>query len=173
MKSQIDMLAPLCSSLPLLLDRHIQKPYESMQQRLIAMSVNSEFAGYIEILAVAYIIKRPVHVFTKIDKAVRLIAKLPCDHFSDQQPILLLHEYDYPNHPGHFNVLLENETKDDFFSQEIFTDWTNACCNDRSERPAFRDLLEFANNPGYRISSQILLIRRRIFMVRFFPRFYN
>jgi hypothetical protein len=117
-----DTLGELVHSVPMLLDRGISDvPYTSLATRLQMMSKHSEYAGYLEITAVAFIIQRPIFIYAKLSchTKLKLIAKLPLSvadesckwNWKSRTAINLLHSFDTDlHHPGHFDLLLVKAT---------------------------------------------------------------
>jgi hypothetical protein len=94
---QMDSLSELVQSMPFILDRSQNQSYSSLSSRLQSMHSSGEFAGFLEIIALCYIIERPIHILQKDDDDLfKFIAKLPTVSTikGDQRPILLLHQFD-------------------------------------------------------------------------------
>jgi len=120
LRQRSNELNGLVDSVPFLLDRSINEgPYSSLEARLQMMFQNDEYAGYLEVTAVAYIVQRPIFVYMlqpqTDDNKLKLIAKLPpaiADNtrtvaWENRQAILLIHTFDTDQRPGHFDLLVD------------------------------------------------------------------
>ena len=123
-------------SLPFMLDRSIRHgPYNSLEERLQMMSRTDEYAGYLEVTAVAYITQRPICIYVlqrhDHDNNLKLIARLPPAKVADsavkwklenKQPINIIHTFDTDKQPGHFDLLVDNNVTltEDPLSLEAF-----------------------------------------------------
>jgi hypothetical protein len=114
MKKDGDYLSRASQNLPFLLDKTVVKQYASIDERLHSMSCPATFAGTLELLAAAYLLRRQIHVYQKPTTSAsvhyKLVAKLPTSHFDQQPPSLLLNTEDNKCQPGHFSVLVSSAT---------------------------------------------------------------
>jgi hypothetical protein len=113
-------LNELAFSMPLLLDKSMKDgPYSSLETRLKMMSRHDEYAGYLEITAVAYILQRPIFIYVRDeqDDNLKLIAKLPPAiaygkvQWDTRLAINIVHSFDTVDIPGHFDLLLDKKVQ--------------------------------------------------------------
>lgn len=103
-----DELEKKSVDLPFILDNRIGEPYQSVQERLTQMSNRSTYAGYLEILAAACLLKRQIWTYRDKgdNKFLKLWTKLPTEDFEDHPPpIHLLYTVDTETNAGHFDLL--------------------------------------------------------------------
>jgi hypothetical protein len=105
LKSQKHIIAEFQTTLPFLLDREVGESYASIDNRITRMSSSAEYAGHLEILAVAYLTKTPVHIYECRDSRYVLTMKVPPTAFTDRIPISVLHKRDTASQGGHFSLL--------------------------------------------------------------------
>ena len=101
-----DMLSSFSTRLPLLLDSSVGRKYSSFKTRIKDMARPTTFAGNLEILASAFLLRRQIHIYVPSDCGPRLLAKLPCNVFASYPPVHLLHDEDNKNNCGHFDLLV-------------------------------------------------------------------
>ena len=108
-----DLLHELSRDMPFLLDKTANCSFLSIRDRIKAMKSPSTFAGNVELLAVAYILRRQLHIYERtgssdcgLNLLPRIVAKFPNRHFAFTSPVMLEYSADSPNNPGHFNLLI-------------------------------------------------------------------
>jgi len=130
-----------------MLDRQIDRPYASVHQRLASMRNHTEYAGFLEVLATCYVMKRRLHIYEKRESAYKLIAKLPshCSCFSGDV-ISLAHRSDELSSPGHYNVL-ELPT-----SNVVYQSQERPICH-LNNNPSFRELIAAQTGGDFKLSA--------------------
>ena len=92
--------------LPFILDSEVGKHYPSLQNRIAKMRKPSEYAGFLEILGAACLIKRQIWIYFDHGEFFKLHAKLPSRGFESSSPIRLLNVMDTKTQSGHFDLMI-------------------------------------------------------------------
>jgi len=140
--SHTEMLSSMSVSLPLLLDRNPGECFPSVENRLRSMTRSDEYGGYLEMVAIAYLIKRPIHVYHQ-GECLKLIAKIPTNHYCNESPVVVLHNYDVQHHSGHFNLLIQNDNNENLLTQEAFH--SKVAVSRQRSSPSLEELLQFSD----------------------------
>ena len=114
MSQHINELDKLHPSISLLLDREIGKKYCSLTERIRCMRSNAEYAGNLEIVALAHNLQCQICVFTRVAddmEPYRLQAKFPTA--DGWRCMNIAYEMDTASTPGHFDFLAENLNDND------------------------------------------------------------
>lgn len=93
-------------NLNFLLDSSVGKSYTSLAHRLKMMSKPTEYAGFLECVALSHITGRPVFVYADNVQHYHLLAKFPYSNDLNVEPIRLLYEMDTRNRDGHFDIII-------------------------------------------------------------------
>ena len=145
LRCHVQELDAKCQALPMLLERDVGKYYKSMSHRLESMTQRTEFAGNLEVLAAAYLMKRQIHIVEETINTVRLIAKFPETYFCDSSPIKVIHKYDTASNPGHFDLLLGCEDGPERKSRKEFNQLAETCIqgeNNQLEHSQFMSVMD-------------------------------
>lgn len=111
LKNQMKTLKPLECTLPFILDKNMGHRYKSLDNRLQAMIKPGVFAGYLEIMAVAFLAKIQVHVYKRDKLNYKLSAKLPVDMYESRNPVCVIYRPDTTRQSGHYDLLLGQHTE--------------------------------------------------------------
>lgn len=148
LKSEKETLSEMSIALPYLLDEKVGKQYESLDDRLLAMSLHDTYAGNLEMMATSFLLRTQLLIYAKVGNEFSLIAKVPTESFASNS-ICLLYQQDSQNAPGHFNLMI---AKDDmsasskshkFCINETFTDVINVlqnACDPQENAVIFSDV---------------------------------
>lgn len=132
------------TAFPFLLEGRWGHNYDSVAARIDAMRSNSEFAGYLECLAIAFLHDKPINVWVKRDKTegdlvpeCSLRQIIPCrkvllnaggssctEQSLSMQSFNLLYKIDSAESGGHFDALWNENSRNSFLSlREEFNSW--------------------------------------------------
>ena len=105
------LLSRMARDIPFLLDNTFSTKFASIKERAKSMSRVGTFAGNLEIIAAAFLLKTQIHIYRRESDGsnFKLIAKLPIDNFSAREPILLEYQEDSEEQSGHFNLLIASK----------------------------------------------------------------
>lgn len=108
MKLNEKAISKISQSFPLLLDEAVGRHYDSIAQRISKMSKSTEYAGYPEILATSFLLKKQFQIYMRnaADGKYELFSKLPLSMYEDSSPIMLLYDMDKKGQPGHFSAMI-------------------------------------------------------------------
>ena len=97
----------LSHDLQFILDDEIGTSFQTIEDRIECISHESSYVGYLEIMAVAYILRKQFRIFTENPKseAYTLHSLLPTAP-GESSPICLLYRLDTNSEPGHYDLLL-------------------------------------------------------------------
>ena len=147
--SHSDMLHSQALLLPMLLDRGIGQSYSSVLNRIQRMSKVDEYAGFLEIVALSFILQRQIHIYKMSEELNKftLIAKLPSTLYEKERPICIVHHFDTRTKPGHFNLLVAggSVSHDDLMTQDMFEQRVKNR-QQIADGPVFQDLLSFSSD---------------------------
>jgi hypothetical protein len=115
LKHHEPVLSTLSSSLQFYLDKEMGHQYTTLSERLMCMERTTEFADFLEILAVAYLLQMKICIYqeTSDRKHYQLRAVLPATRFDKKPAIHLLHHSDTNKKPGHYELIISNTTDAD------------------------------------------------------------
>ncbi|CAH1775834.1 unnamed protein product, partial [Owenia fusiformis] len=83
--------------------------FSSFGERVTNVTQPAAYAGMLEIITLAYLLKTPIHMYREENGNYKLHSKLPpC---FTEKPITLLYRPDEPGQPGHYDALLNNNFK--------------------------------------------------------------
>lgn len=94
------------ANLPFMLDSSVGKSYASVGQRLEMMARPSEYAGFLECVALSYVTGRQVLLYEENEQKYVLVAKFPSIAGPVAEPIRLLYQMDTTKHDGHFDIII-------------------------------------------------------------------
>ena len=135
LKLHESVLTTMSSSFHFYLDKEIGQQYVTLSDRLTCMERTSEFADFLEILAVAYLLQMRICIYQETcdRKNYHLRPVLSVTHF-DNMPVIHLLHYSDTKHDGHYDVIIPN---------------TNAANTDNLPNKANRFNLEFDKQRNY------------------------
>ena len=93
---------------PFLLDNKANKQYSSVDKRLQLMNNPNEYAGYLEIMTTAWLLKLQIWLHCAQEEFYILRAKLPATTFIKQVSIRILYRVDTAKSAGHFDFIVSN-----------------------------------------------------------------
>ena len=111
LKLHESVLTTMSSSFHFYLDKEIGQQYVTLSDRLTCMERTSEFADFLEISAVAYLLQMRICIYQETNnrKNYHLRAALPVTHFDNMPVIHLLHYSDSKEkHDGHYDLIIPN-----------------------------------------------------------------
>ena len=91
-------------SLPMILEGPRGQPYPSIERKIRAIENPSEYAGYLEITAIAFITKRQIHIYEERGKTFELLMRIPTETFPDGIPIEIVYYSETLSRGGHYNL---------------------------------------------------------------------
>ena len=84
--------------------------YDSLLDRLDSMKKPDEYAGAPEILGLVYGTYCPIYIYSKVSEKYVCGMKYGDETFPNVEPIRLLYTPDATNSPGHYNLLVDQNT---------------------------------------------------------------
>ena len=94
------------SNLTFLLDSNVGKCYTSLAHRLEMVSKPSEYAGFLECIALSHVTGRHVFVYEEKEHHYNLLAKFSSSNEHSFEPIRLLYQMETTNRDGHFDIMI-------------------------------------------------------------------
>jgi len=82
--------------------------YSSMQNRIACMRSSTEYAGNLEIIALACCMRIQICIYSRLDGENCLVAKIPVD-CDDWPKLHLAHQLDTKQRAGHFDLLVSGD----------------------------------------------------------------
>jgi len=113
LKANKQLMGNVSHSYPLVLDETIDRQYSTIEYRIHKMTNCTEYVGYLEILATAFLLQKQFHIFhEQSNGCYTMVCKVPYALFSDCSPIALLHYMDTGRHLGNFDALVARSKRD-------------------------------------------------------------
>jgi hypothetical protein len=96
--------------LKFLLDDKIGNEFTSMAERIETVAEETGYVGYLEILALAYLLKRQFKIFVQPPDKPRILQCILPAVSGDSSPICLLYRMDTATQPGHYDFITQHFT---------------------------------------------------------------
>ena len=97
--------------LPMILDSSVGTTYESLKDRLTKMSSPAEYAGFVEVAALAFLLKVQFEFYTvrKDTLVLHLYTRTPSESYKERQPVRILYTVDRTDMPGHYDLIVRTD----------------------------------------------------------------
>ena len=104
-----------------LLDRDLDNHYVSISSRIQDMKKPVEYARYLEITAMTFIIKSPIEVYQVRGNDLHLLARLPTEAYGTREPVRIAYTMDTQCrvHAGHFDLIVVLDKHDTSYSGTV------------------------------------------------------
>ena len=102
-----------------LLDRDLDNHYVLIPSRIQQTKKPGEYDGYLEITAMALIIKSPIEVYQVRGNDLHLLARLPTEAYGTIEPVRIAYSMDKHVYAGHFDLIVVLDKHDTSYSGTV------------------------------------------------------
>ena len=128
LKANRQLICDASHSFPLVLDETVDRKYSSIDDRICKMANCTEYVGYLEILATAFLLQKQFHIYLERSRGCyTMVCKVPYSLFSDRSPIAILHYMDTGRQLGHFDALVARGKEDYVESVYCYSTRPHSC----------------------------------------------